>query len=109
MWSQEKYSSRAPQPLVKDLVSFSFSSLREIALRFRFKFVQAISGAEMQQTAFVVLRVALAGFHRHPAHRIFAGSGIRSGSAVPFMATMSVDHVRAATETHHQVKQARVN
>jgi hypothetical protein len=45
---------------VKDLASFSFSSLGQVTLRLGLKLVEATPGAKMELAAFVILYVALA-------------------------------------------------
>jgi hypothetical protein len=98
---------------MKDLASFLFSSLGQIALRFRFKLVQTLPGAEAQLAALMVLCVALTRLYRHPAHRIFRRALHSSTSAMSFMpfiavTTMTaVNHVRAATEAHHEIEERR--
>jgi hypothetical protein len=98
---------------MKDLASFSISSLRQVPLRLGLEFVQALPGAEMQHTAFVVLCVALPRLYRHPAHRIFPRTFLATMPGVSFMpfvavTTMTaVHHVRATAEAHHQIEERR--
>jgi hypothetical protein len=79
------------------------SSLGQIFLWFSFKLVQTLSGTEAQLAALMVLRVALPRLYRHPAHRIFGSAFARSISPM-IVTAVPMNHVRTASEAHHQVE-----
>jgi hypothetical protein len=61
----------------------------------------------MPYPAFIVLRVALAAFYRHSAHRIFGGTLSGPDPAMSFVPPLiPVNRVCATAEAHHQVKES---
>jgi len=62
----------------------------------------------MQHPAFVILRVPEPGLNQHSAHRIFGSTLLEPPSATAFMIMASmaaVNHMRAAAEAHHEIKE----
>lgn len=103
--SREKYWSRVRLLVTKELRSSRFSSLWEVALRFGVKSVQAVPGAEMNDLAFVVFRAALSGCYSHPTNGILPSRVLRSPAISSVMMTaVSVNHVCATSEAHHQIE-----
>jgi len=114
MWSPRRYSLHARPPVKKDLVSLSFLSLGQIALRFGLEFVQTISRAKVKFTAILALCIALTAFDRHPTYRVLRRSHLLAASAVSCVLSVgmttvaTVNHMRSTPEAHHQIEETGV-
>src|SRR5689334_18911492 len=102
---QEQAGCMADALKRKTLFHISSCPLGNVFLRGGLKPVQAVSGAESVLPPVLHLCVPAAGLNFHSADRIHTAAPFSDFAPVPTMSAMTVDHVGAAAETHHQVKE----